>query len=234
MTFYKILRKIAPSFIFFCIASYFVSYYVFSVTHKIVLNNPANAISSVSYALIDAPPTVKVPLLILSVASYSLWADSNPIINFIDVTCIFWTIVAVTIFILPNAPYSHKMVVFLDISMMTLILLTIFSGFTGAVLNYYKVNLVVLSGLIYGLCSIMTFALYGPNRIIMTGSSIISFGFICKILTIFFKQYWGTCLFHIATATGIHILLQVPRQIRDRRNSDDPELYNPMQPSILG
>ena len=224
----KPARNVCASLVFFCIASYFVTYYVFSRSHKLILNNPANAISSVSYAMIDAPPTIKVPLLILSVASYSLWAESNPIINFIDVTCIFWTIVAVTIFILPNATYSHKMIVGLDITIVTLILLTICSGFTNSVLHYYKLNLVVLSGLIYGLCSIMIFALYGPNKMIVLGASIISIGFICKILTIFFNQYWGTCIFHIATALGIGILLRVPGQTKQRRNSDDAEIYNPM------
>jgi hypothetical protein len=223
-----IVRNVCLSIFFFSVASYLVTYYAFSNTHKIVLDNPANAISSVSYAIIDAPPTIKLPLLILSIASYNLWAKSNPIINFIDVTCIFWTIVAVTIFILPNAPYSHKIIVGLDVSIIILILLTIFSGFTTHVLDYYRINLVVLSGLIYGLCSIMIFALYGPNKMIMLGASIISFGFICKILTIFFNQYWGTCIFHIATALGIGILLRVPGQIKQRRNSDDTEIYNPM------
>ena len=228
-----IARNVCLSILFFSFASYFVTYYAFSNTHKIVLNNPANAISSVSYAIIDAPLTIKVPLIILSVASYSLWAESNPIINFIDVTSIFWIIVAVTIFILPNAPYSYKMIVILDITIMTMILLTIFGGFTSTVLNYYKINLVVLSGLIYGLCSIMIFALYGPNKTIMLGSSIISFGFICKIFTIFFNQYWGTCIFHIATALGIGILLRVPCQVKQRRNSDDIEVYNPMTPTPI-
>ena len=226
----KTARNVCASILFFSIASYLVTYYAFSRTHKIILNNPANAISSVSYAIIDAPTTVKVPLLILSVASYSLWAESNPIINFIDVTCIFWTIVAVTIFILPNAVYSYNMIVILDITIMTLILLTICSGFTNTVLNYYQLNLVVLSGLIYGLSSIILFSLYGLNKTVVLGASIISFGFICKILAIFFHQYWGTCIFHIATALGIGILLRIPSQTKERRNSDDIEVYNPMTP----
>ena len=227
----EIVRNLCLSVFFFSVASYLVTYYAFSNTHKIVLNNPANAISSVSYAIIDAPLTIKIPLIILSIASYSLWADSNTIVDFIDVTSIFWTIVAVTIFILPNAPYSHKIIVGLDISIIILILLTIFSGFTTYVLAYYRINLVVLSGLIYGICSIIIFALYGPNKTILLGSAIISFGFICKILTIFFDQYWGTCIFHISTALGIGILLRVPDQIKQRRNSDDIDVYNPMTPS---
>ena len=226
----EIARNLCLSVLFFSFASYFVTYYAFSNTHKIVLNNPANAISSVSYAIIDAPLIIKIPLIILSIASYSLWADSNTIVDFIDVTSIFWTIVAVTIFILPNAPYSHKIIVGLDISIIILILLTIFGGFTTYVLEYYRINLVVLSGLIYSICSIIIFALYGPNKTILLGSSIISFGFICKILTIFFDQYWGTCIFHISTALGIGILLRVPDQIKQRRNSDDIEVYNPMTP----
>jgi uncharacterized membrane protein len=72
----------------------------------------------------------------------------------------------------------------------------------------------------------MTFAVYGPNKMVILGASIISFGFICKILAIFFHQYWGTCIFHITTALGICILLRIQSKTKERRNSDD--VYNPM------
>jgi hypothetical protein len=91
-------------------------------------------------------------------------------------------------------------------------MITIISiSYTNLVLTYYKDNLVIITGLIYGLCGInmSTFYIRKPKFII--GIGIISFGFICKLLTIYQDQYWGTSIFHITSALGIGILLQLSK-----------------------
>ena len=82
-----VLRMVG-SLLFFIIGSYLITYQVFSDKPYIFITSPANAISSVSYAIVDAPLPVKIPMMVLSIASYSLWSNSITTINFVDVTSI--------------------------------------------------------------------------------------------------------------------------------------------------
>jgi len=192
------------------------------------IRHAANSFSSVSYALVDAPPLVRIPLFILSVASVCLWANATPHVNFVDVTCIFWTIIAVTMNIFPNAQHKNVVLFIFDGAMIVMIITSIALNYDGAILYYYSDNLVYLTAIIYGLCGISMSTFYATNPIFLTGMGCISFGFICKLLTIFQGQYWGTSLFHIVSGLGIHILLKVkpdPLFLRnknhDRSGSDD-------------
>jgi hypothetical protein len=192
------------------------------------IRDAANSFSSVSYALVDSPPLVRVPLFILSVASMCLWANPETHVNFVDVTCIFWTILSVTLSVFPNAPHKNVVLLLFDGAMIIVIISLIVINHDEPVLQYYHDNLVFFTAIIYGLCGISMSSFYATNPIFLTGISCISLGFICKLLTIFQGQHWGTSVFHIITGLGIHIVLKVkpePQFLRnknhDRSGSDD-------------
>ena len=71
--------------VFFC-GSYLVSQDFRSPIDLWIVKNPANAWSSLCYALPITTLEVKVPLLTLSVASFALWSNETIMINFIDDT----------------------------------------------------------------------------------------------------------------------------------------------------
>ena len=173
------------------------------------IRHQANAWSSISYAIIDGPPAVRFPLLVLSIASFNLWANSTEIVNFIDVTSIFWVIIAVTISILPQARSAQFMLLVLNVSCILAISIIICISYTNIILHYYSENLVVITGIIYVLCGLNMAAFYITDKTFVLGISCISVGFVFKLLTIFGGQYWGTCLFHLLSALGTGILLQL-------------------------
>jgi len=172
----------------------------------------SNAWSSVCYALVAAPPLIRIPLFILSVVSFCLWAHSTPVINFIDVSCIYWSIIAVTIQLLPNAQHNRIVLIFLDTGFILVLLTMTFLNRSTEILNYYQDNLVSITGIIYSLCGIIICSFYMTNQTFIIGLACISFGFICKLLTMFQAQYWGTAIFHMLSAIGIQILLKLEKQ----------------------
>jgi hypothetical protein len=192
-----------------------ISYALLCVTEATsfpFIQNHANAWSSVSYAMVAAPPLVRVPLFILSVASFFLWAHSTPLNNFVDVSCIYWVIIAVTVQILPNASHNRIVLVFLDTAFIVVLVTMPFIHHSTEILDYYHNNLVSITGIIYSLCGIMTTSFYMTNKLFMIGIVCISVGFICKLLTIFQGQYWGTSIFHTLSAVGIQFLLMIQKQ----------------------
>ena len=176
------------------------------------IQNQANAWSSVCYALVAAPPLVRIPLFVLSVMSFCLWAHSTTLNNYVDVSCIYWVIIAVTIHMLPSAPHNRVVMIFLDTAFILALLTMSFLHHSTDILNYYHSNLVPITGIIYSLCGIVICAFYMTNKTFIIGTGCISFGFICKLLTIFQGQYWGTSIFHTLSALGIHILLKMEKQ----------------------
>jgi len=176
------------------------------------IEDQSNAWSSVCYALVAAPPLVRIPLFVLSVVSFCLWAYSTPLVNFIDVSCIYWSIIAVTIQMLPGAPHRRIVLIYLDTAFIIVLLTMSFLHHSTEILNYYHVNLVEITGIIYSLCGIVSFSFYMTNQTFMIGIGCISFGFICKLLTLFEQQYWGTAIFHTLSAVGIQILLNLEKQ----------------------
>jgi len=185
---------------------------VFESTATPFIRNQGNAWTSVCYALVAAPPLVRIPLFILSVASFCLWADSTPLINFIDVSCIYWSIIAVTIQMLPNARHKRIVLIILDTAFILVLLTMSFLHHSEEILYYYHANLVSITGIIYSLCGIMSCSFYMTNKTFIVGIVCISFGFICKLLTIFQGQYWGTAIFHTLSAIGIQFLLMIDKQ----------------------
>lgn len=187
-------------------ACYLVSFFRSSNIVPIV-NNKANAISSFAYALVSAPIQIRIPLLILAVASFTLWANSTVRINFIDVTCIYWVIIVVTLSLLPNAKYSNHVVFALNIGFLIYIATILSMSLETLVVNYYRNNLVEITGIIYGLSGATTSSFYATNKFYIIGVTFTAVGFSCKLLTIYAGQYWGTCIFHMMTAYGIHLLI---------------------------
>ena len=176
------------------------------------IQNHANAWSSVCYAMVTAPPLVRFPLFILSVVSFFLWAYSTPLNNFVDVSSIYWVIIAVTVQILPNASHKRVVLVFLNTAFIIILMSMSFLHHSTEILDYYHNNLVSVTGIIYGLCGIVTTSFYITNKMFIAGIVCISVGFICKLFTIFQGQYWGTSIFHTLSAVGIQFLLMIEKQ----------------------
>ena len=200
---FTIYKPILYSFLFSVLSSYTI-YCVISQQFYIQLN--ANAISSFAYALIDTDVIMRVPLSILSIASFNLWTHNNKQISFIDVTSIFWTIIATTLYIIPN---NRRLLSVVNIAFISFIIGAIATDKDTPILCYYADNLIVLNALIYTLCATIMASIYGINRNFLIGTSLSSLGYICKLLFIFMDQRWGTTVFHIITALGIQFLLKL-------------------------
>jgi hypothetical protein len=173
------------------------------------VNNPTNSWSSVCYALPNAPLSIKGPLLTLSIASFGLWAQSTPIVNFIDVTCIFWVIIVVSLSLLPKAKHKWRMIYIVDTGFIVYIVCSIGFDYSDELLYYYNVNLVPITGTIMILNMFTLGTYYAGHTTFLFGSALLVVGFMCKIATIYFGHYWGTSIFHTLTAVGIAVLLPI-------------------------
>jgi hypothetical protein len=183
-----------------------------------IVNNPANSWTSICYALPDAPLSIKGPLVTLSVVSFGLWANSNPIINFIDVTCIFWVIIIVSLSILPKAENKWYMIYAVDTMFVTYISTAIYLDHADTIVQYYRVNLVPITGTIMVLNMVTLGSYYARNKVFMVGSLLMVVGFTCKLETIYLEYYWGTSIFHTLTAIGIAILLPIDVEPQSQHN----------------
>jgi hypothetical protein len=208
----------------FCLAASYIVLCITLSSATPIISQQANAWSSFGYALIDAPTLVRFPLFVLSIASFNLWSSSNVSVNFIDVTSIFWVIIAVTIYLLPQA--KHSMLVLISVNIcFTLFIVSIMSlSMTSNVLKYYADNLVIITGLIYVLCGINMSVFYISNKVFLVGLLCITVGFICKLMTIYEGQYWGTSVFHLLSAFGIDTLLTLQKT---------PDVNFELSPKIL-
>ena len=182
---------------------------------NIKVSNIANALSSVSYAFIinKYPPLIQFPLFVLSVASFCLWSQNNKIIHLLDVTSIFWVITTTTIYLLPNAKHSNKILIFINVGISTTLITVMSTNYLELVVQWYHENIVVCTSIIYSLCGCFLSCFYLTEKIFITGVAITSFGFCCKLLALYANQVWGTCIFHISTAIGIGILRDIKQII---------------------
>ena len=174
-----------------------------------IINNPANSWSSVCYALPDAPLSIKGPLVTLSIVSFGLWANSTTVINFIDVTCIYWVIIVVSLSILPGAENKWYMIYAVDTVFVLYISTTIYLDYAGTIVQYYHLNLVPITGTIMVLNMVTLGSYYARRKVYMVGSGLMVVGFACKLGTIYLGHYWGTSIFHTLTAIGIAVLLPI-------------------------
>lgn len=204
------IKPILYSLLLSALSSYAV-YCALSQQFYIVFNE--NSVSSFAYAMVDTRIEMKVPLMVLSVASFNLWTHDNTPISFIDVTSIFWTIIATTLYVIPN---NRKMLSVINVGFVSFIVGVIATGKDEMIVAYYTENLILLNALIYSLCTIITASVYGLDRNFLIGTFLAGFGYICKLLFMFSGQRWGTCVFHTISALGIHFLLKVTPRPRPK------------------
>lgn len=195
------------SFLIFIIGAYLVSQNFRQPFQPWIISSPANAWSSALYALPIAPLSIKIPLITLSIASFGLWSNQTGAINFVDVTSIYWIIILVSTSILPAAKHRNAALMSINGLFATFITTTLCLGYEDTVLEYYQRNLVPITGTIMVISTINTASYYGHVRVYLLGIGMITTGFGFKLLTIYYDQYWGTCVFHASTAGGIAVLL---------------------------
>jgi hypothetical protein len=189
------------------IATSFVVLYL--VNQKIIINTPANAWSSFSYALIDAPLCLKYPLFILSVASFNLWSSAPVYIDIIDVTSIFWVNINVTIYVLPGSKHKYKVIYVINGIVTLLLLYTICNRYELYVFDYYGANMIPDVGIVYVYSGLILSAFHIQDKNYLAGLLCIISGFNCKLLDLYMHQDWGTCMFHILTALGTNFVIRV-------------------------
>jgi hypothetical protein len=103
---------------------------------------PENSWSSICYALPNAPLSIKGPLLTLSIVSFGLWAHSTIIVNFIDVTCIFWVIIIISLSLLPKSSTAmHALKCFVEKSTIDLTLTHCFKSEISICLSFVSSNI---------------------------------------------------------------------------------------------
>lgn len=173
------------------------------------IDYPANSCSSICYALPDAPLSIKGPLVTLSIVSFGLWANSTPIINFIDVTCIYWIIIIISLSILPGAENKWYMIYAADTVFVVYISTVIYLDYADEIVHYYHLNLVPITGTIMVLNMVTLGSYHARRKAYMVGSGLMVLGFACKLGTIYLGHYWGTSIFHTLTAIGIAVLLPI-------------------------
>lgn len=200
-------KNAVGSFLTFILGAYLISQDFRSPFERWTISSPANAWSSALYAFPVAPLHIKIPLLVLSIASFGLWSNQTFSVNFVDVTSIYWIIMLVSTSILPEA--KHKTLALMSINglVVTFITTTLCLGREHTIIEYYHDNLIPITGTIMVISTINTAAYYGHVRVYWFGAGMIITGFGLKLLAIYCGQHWGTCLFHISTAGGIAILL---------------------------
>ena len=216
------IQKTILSFGVCMIGSYFASR---PINYVWAIQNQANAWSSVCYALPLAPLSTKGPLVILSVASFGLWANPTDIINFIDVTCIFWVIVVVSLSLLPDAQNKWFVIYFVDMGFVLYMSLAIYYDYSNTVLEYYRMNLIPITGTITVINTFVLGSYYIRYKYFLLGTFMILVGFIFKLNTIYYEFYWGTSIFHTLSAGGIAVLQSVEYK-------EKALVYKPMSPNL--
>jgi len=206
------IKNLIVSAIVFLSGSYLISQNLHPITEPWTIQYPANAWSSLSYALPIAPFEVKTPLVTLSIVSFGLWANQNTILNFVDVTCIYWVITVIPASLIPQKRVLIKATNSLFVSF---ILLTLSFGGSATVLNFYHSNLIAITASFLFVSAIVLGSYYRKRKHFWIGSFFILSGFGYKLCLIFFNQYWGTCAFHVSTAIGISILLRLGDKVVD-------------------
>lgn len=174
-----------------------------------IIHSQANSWSSVCYAIPDAPLSIKGPLMTLSAVSFGLWANSTTVINFIDVTCIYWVIIVVSLSILPSAENKWYMIYAVDTVFVLYISTTIYLDYSDTIVQYYHLNLVPITGTIMVLNMVTLGSYYARRKVFLVGALLMVVGFACKLGTIYLGHYWGTSIFHTLTAIGIAVLLPI-------------------------
>lgn len=183
---------------------------------KWYIRHPENAWSSLLYSIPNTPLLMKFPLMTLSISSFSLWANSTLHVNFIDVTSIYWVIINTTLYSLPYCKNSSKIIWVINSTSSIFIASSIYTGLYKDILVYYNNNIVPFTGAFNAICCIILYSYYLDNKTFNIAAFFVICGYICKLQTIYYNAYWGTSVFHIFTAIGIHILVYMEKPIHNK------------------
>lgn len=204
------LKQFAISVITFLCGSYLISQdFSNPITRQWIIKSPINAWSSLFYALPIAPIEVKFPLLTLSIASFSHWANSTVSISFIDVTSIFWVIIIIPTYLLLKKRILTDII---NVLFILYISFAVIFKYDDNILNFYSNNLIAITGTILSTSVGFLAIHFYKTKEFMIGTPIVLFGFGCKLCTIYLDQYWGTSVFHTASAIGIACFLHLAKE----------------------
>jgi hypothetical protein len=181
--------------------------FVFTALHISVSEyiHPYNALSSVLYAvpIPFARPAFRLPLAVLAVSSFLLWAnDGGDITAFIDVTSVHWVVISMTI----SKSGSQRCETtgwVVNLLFAAYMAGSVLMDTIQSVNTYYSNNYIVTIGMVVMMSNIGLYDRHGviPGLVVGTALSII--GFWCKIMDTFDGFSNGTALFHFLTAAGI-------------------------------
>ena len=194
---------------------------MYGMNNKLECLKPFEAISSFAYAMIKTDfVSVKYSMFILSISSFNLWAAStdiypnNPIIHLIDISSIWWVILVVTLQMLPNANHKRKVIIIVNCLVTMLLVSIIVTKKYNDVLQYYNINVIPITSLVYGMSSLVLNSYWISNKNYLNSLTIISLGFVSKLFTIYYDFELGTGIFHLMSAIGIHKMINSTEMIK--------------------
>ncbi len=174
-----------------------------------VINNQANAWTSLIYAFPVVPLYVKIPLYVLAMASFSLWANSNGYNQFIDVTSILWIPVITAVYIHPTLPHKMRIAYFVNFAFITFLSVSLYTDYIHTVLNWYNYHIVPTVGTITVASYLVVFPYYSRVRKYQLSGLMTLTGFVAKLTTIYGGFYYGTAIFHTLTALSLCVIVSV-------------------------
>lgn len=177
------------------------------------VENPLSAWSSFAYSLIGAPLNIQIPCNILTVTSFNLWANSYDIINFIDVTCIFWVTLITFFHIIPYIKIKKRkkiITIFNFLVCLFMIFAFLLHKYKG-ILYFYSINLTkIFSALILSTTIIVSPKYYTESNFKKSCITLFS-GSIIKYLgrNNYIELDFSTGIFHLLTALSIYYFLKL-------------------------
>lgn len=177
------------------------------------VENPLSAWSSFAYSLIGAPLRIQIPCNILSVVSFNLWANSYDVINFIDVTCIFWVTLITFFSIIPYIKIKkrEKVVLIFNILVCLFIIFVFVLQKHKGILYFYSINLTKIFGALTLSSAIIVSPKYYRKSKFQKGCVTLFSGSIIKYLgrNNYIELDFSTGIFHLLTALSIYYFLKL-------------------------
>lgn len=173
------------------------------------INHPENAWTSLIYAFPVVPLYVKMPLYVLAMASFGLWANSNVYNHFIDVTSILWIPIITAVYIHPALPYKMRIAHFVNFAFITFMSVSLYTHYFHTVAGWYNHNIVPTVGTITLASYFVVLPYYYRVRKYQLSCIMTLAGFGAKLTTIYGGFYYGTAIFHALTALSLCVLVRV-------------------------
>ena len=173
------------------------------------INHPANAWTSLIYAFPVVPLYVKMPLYVLAMASFGLWANSNVYNHFIDVTSILWIPIITAVYIHPSLSHKMRFAYFVNFAFITFMSVSLYTDYFHIVAGWYNHNIVPTVGTITVASYFVVLPYYYRVRKYQLSCIMTLAGFGAKLTTIYGGFYYGTAIFHALTALSLCVLVRV-------------------------